>query len=625
MDFILTLPLFGMNQDDKFMNKFALIDYGIVGVYLISMILIGFLTSRLSKDDKDFFKGGSKIPWGMASLSLFISGFSAYMFVAASGQAYKNGISCLVLFTSNVYGFIIVTFFLIHRWRRTRITSPMEYIQMRYGNPTRIFLTILQIPLSLLALGNMLYVLCIFISSALGLTGQYHILGFTLTGLQLSIVVTGCIVVSYTTMGGIWAVVITDTVQFIIVMVITIVIIPLSLNALSQGGGLIETIRAYIQNPPKPDYFHLVKPTQPLSFSLAWMALTSFGVLGGFDMVQRANCVADERAAKKVTGLATFLFLIAPVLWVAPVIIMRPLLPDMREVWPQLKNPDEGTFVAISLMLLPNGMLGLIVSAILAASMSTISTVFNIMSAIFTRDLYRPLIAPQAHPDQLMRVGRIATLVFGVIAIGLGFVLSRLQDAFTTTFTIYSHISIAFAFPMIMGILIRRIPWWTAIASITVCFTTTLSLEMFSPRLCATYGGIFAHVSSHLFQYKIFAAIIMSGLTFFIASRFYREDGFNEDEATSLFRLIKKPIRDDETDGVFIPNLKTYRIVGGALALLGVSLVGLYILPSVKDPKGINLITGIIFLTIFGVIQWLTSPRYSPSRLVRQQLMDSEK
>jgi hypothetical protein len=80
------------------MNSFNFIDYTIVGIYMLSMLVIGFLVSRISKGDADYFKGGNRIPWVMSAMSLFIGSFTAYMFVGASGQAFNAGPACLLLF-----------------------------------------------------------------------------------------------------------------------------------------------------------------------------------------------------------------------------------------------------------------------------------------------------------------------------------------------------------------------------------------------------------------------------------------------------------------------------------------------------------------------------------------------
>jgi len=602
------------------MKNMLLIDYVIVIVYMISMALIGLFVSRFNKSDSDYFKGGNKVPWIMSGLSFFIGGFSAYMFVAASAQAYKTGLACLLLYSSVACGSIFSTIFLVHRWRRARVTSPMEYVGMRYGNTTRNLFNLVQIPAFSLMLGSWLYVLCIFVSSALGITGEYLIFGITFTGLQLCMIVTGIIIVFYTTVGGLWAVVVTDTVQFAIVMIVAIVVLPLSLKALAGTGGVLTGFKHFISNPPTADYFKLIKPSQTLSFTLAFATVNSISLAGHLASIQRSSCVPDEKSARKVGILSSILLVLSPILWVAPVFIMRPLLPDLTELWPDLKNPYDGTYVTIARMLLPNGMIGLTVAAIFAATMSTMSTMYNILSAIFTENVYKPLFGKKSSAKTMVWTGRLSTLFFGVLSIVLGFLLSNFHDAFNTTLTIASHFGIIFAFPIIVGALFKRIPWWTVMVSVPVCLTGTLMLEFLVPAPdTAGLDGLVKHMAEHLTQYKIFGAVGINALVFFVCSLLYNAKDPKNQKAGKFFELIKKPISEDENAELIIPNLNTYRIVGWTMALFGVCLSVIRITGLSEDPRNINLIVAAFFMLVFVVIQWLTSAKYSPIKLVREQ------
>ncbi|MBN1900894.1 hypothetical protein JW926_06155 [Candidatus Sumerlaeota bacterium] len=602
------------------MNTFNIIDYAVVGIYMLSMVAIGFLVNRLNKGDEDYFKGGNKIPWAMSAMSLFIGSFSAYMFVGASGQAFNAGPACLLLFTSPFWGCILVYFFFAHRWRRTRITSPMEFIQMRYGNGLRYFLSFLGIPLTFLSIGKLLFVLSIFLSSALGLTGEYKILCFSLNGLELCIIATGIIIVLYTTAGGLWAVILTDSVQFIIVMIMSLLVAPLSFIALGKGG-LIKGIAHFAANPPTPDYFHLIKPSQTLSFTLAWICLFLLSFPGGGAVAQRLYSVPNEKDARKTTVLTAIFYVIAPAIWVFPIFVMRPLLTNMKELWPQLNNPNEATYVTITLMLLPNGMIGLMVSAILAATMSTVSTLYNIFSSIFIRDIYKPLFAPRSDSKDLMHVGKIVTLLCGIITIWVGIILANYgkADAFTVTFTLVSHLSLVFALPVVAGILFQRIPWWTPFVSIPICLCYTLSLEVVGKAAANHPTDFLLYIKEHLYQFKVFGAALVNAVIFLIASFFYDETDPRNQKAEELFRLMKKPVREDENAALYVPNLKTYRIVGWILAFYGSCMILLNISGIAEDPRKINLIAGLIFMGLFGMIEWFTNPGYSPFQIVRKQ------
>lgn len=608
------------------MKEMVWIDFVIVGIYMLSMIIIGIIAGRMNKSEDDYFKGGSKVPWVMSSLSFFIGSFSAYMFVAASSLAYKTGFSCLLLFTSGAWACFFAMFFLVKYFRRSRIMSPMELIVMRYGETTRTFFTIIRVPAYVLIIANCLYVLCIFVSSALGLTGTYRVLGMDFNGLQLCLAVTGLIAVVYTTIGGLWAVIITSTVQFAIVMVVTIVILPFCFIELSPDSSILNGISTFVSNPPTEDYFHLITPSQTFFFSACYIALVLITYAGEFSLIQRSVCVVDEKAAKKSMALSAILSLFAPVLWIAPVFVMRSKLPDMANLWPTLINPQDGTYVTISRMILPNGMIGLTVAAIFAATMSTASTFYNILAAIFTQDIYKSHIYKQATNKHLLLVGKLATFGFGMLSIVVAFLLSTFKDAFETSLLIFSHFGIVLACPVAISVMIRRIPKWTALLAMPMCLLSTLFVEFVIPKLAdGSTSSILQHVASHAFEYKVIAAILANTLAIGIASIFYQYDSEKEKDVDRLFALLNTPVRDSSDKKLYIPNLASYRLVGWTLLIFGICLVPLTFIPGITDERHINLVAAGLMIASFIAIQWLTSPKFSPITLVRLQQKDADR
>ena len=586
-------------------------DYVIIGVYFLVMILCGFLLTRLNKDDKDYFKASGKIPWPMASLSIFIGAFSAYMFVAASGQVYKCGVPAFIIYCSTALGYVFAALCFVKKFRRSRITSPMEYIEMRFGHVTKQVVTYLQIPVLLLGIGNLLYVLCIFISSALGFKEHIMILGHAFSGLHAAMIFTGLVIVIYTAVGGLWAVIVTDTVQFIIVMVASVLLTIFGIIAFKGNGSFVANFQHFLANPPVEGYFHVSNSLQPLSFTFAWMTLMTFVCAGSLPLIQRCACVPDEKAAQKCCWLAVVFFLAAPIVWLFPVFILRSQLPDMTALWPHLKNPMEASYVTIALQLLPNGMIGLVISAILAASISSMAACVNIVSVIFTNDIYHKVINPQADHRRLMMVGKLASAGVGILAVLTGMLLSGFSDAFRTTFTIASHTGLAMALPIAFGFLFRRIPWWCGIATMISCFITTLSIEFAVPMLNIEF------LQAHLFECKIFGAVGVSLLVFWISRFFYRPDHIT-DGAKELFRRIDTPVSEDSDYEVDIPNLTAYRVVAIALIFFAVPLLAYNLFHVVEDSRHANTYAGMIFLSLSALILWLTDRRISPFKVIRE-------
>ena len=113
------------------------IDYIIIAVYMLLMLAIGIYFMRFNKGASDYFKGGNRIPWLVAGISSFMSGFSAFTFTGAAGIAYREGVAAIALYIGNACTFLLGYWIFGVRWRRSRITTTMEYLSERFDQQTR--------------------------------------------------------------------------------------------------------------------------------------------------------------------------------------------------------------------------------------------------------------------------------------------------------------------------------------------------------------------------------------------------------------------------------------------------------------------------------------------------------
>ena len=113
------------------------LDFYIIAIYMLAMVIIGFIFMRFNKGASDYFKGGNRIPWLVAGLSCFMSSFSAWTFTGAAGVAYHDGIVVVFLYLGNAVTFLLGYFVFAQRWRRTRITTTMAYLVERFDESTR--------------------------------------------------------------------------------------------------------------------------------------------------------------------------------------------------------------------------------------------------------------------------------------------------------------------------------------------------------------------------------------------------------------------------------------------------------------------------------------------------------
>ncbi len=107
--------------DLSLFNTANLIDYGLIGLYFAIIIWVGIYAAGKNKSTEDFFKGGGKVPWLVAGLSNWVSGFSAFMFVAAAGFTYVYGVGTILIFTSAFWAYLVGYWFFAARWRRARM------------------------------------------------------------------------------------------------------------------------------------------------------------------------------------------------------------------------------------------------------------------------------------------------------------------------------------------------------------------------------------------------------------------------------------------------------------------------------------------------------------------------
>jgi SSS family solute:Na+ symporter len=425
------------------------IDYAVIGLYALLMVLVGFYVMRFNRSAAEYFRGGSRVPWLVAGLSCFMSGFSAWTFTGAAGVAYRAGFAATGLYIGNALSFLLGYFVFAARWRRSRITTVMEYLSARFNSATHQTFSWTTIIFQLFTSASMLYGLSLFVSSACGFPVTWTILG------------AGAIIIFYCVLGGLWAVVVTDFLQASILMPFCLVLVITSLARVGGIGGLVHAL------PPEMKTLHV-------SGEFGWIYLVSWTIMVSFGyntsaMAQRYFSVDTERSAKKVALLCCGLFFVGAFLWFIPPMAMRVLYPDLHTVWPALANPSEGAYAVASLTLLPHGLIGVMLAAMFSSTMANLSAQFNVKSAILTKDLYQALLRQDAGDRELLVVGWISTFLVGAATTIIAAVMAASgQSVFHVMLTFNTLISLAYGPPALLGLAVRRTPPWSGLASFTV-------------------------------------------------------------------------------------------------------------------------------------------------------------
>ncbi len=587
------------------------LDFTVLGLYMLAVLGVGFYVARFNKGTADYFKGGGSIPWRLSMLSLFISGFSAFMFVGAAGIAYGNGGGALLLFSMALPAYLIGAWVFGPRWRRTRLDTPLQFLTRRYSQSTTYFYTLLAVVPNTLVLGIMIYTLCIFISTAMGISETIYSLGpITCSGFQLTMLVTGLVIVAYTTLGGLWAVMVTDAVQFIIVLLITLIMTPLAYSHLG-GGNPFEGITRLFSEAPE-GYFGINLDGKPLLFWPTWFIYIVFGYNVNWHIAQRYYSVADERDTKKMAYWAGGLSMIMPMLWIIPILVTPILFPNIGELWPNLAKPEEASFVTLALAILPHGMLGLLTAAIFAATMSSTDTTFNWLGAVLTKDVFVPISEKvrnhtPTEKNQLW-VGKFVVASLGVIAIWIAFNIQKYGGAFDVYMKAESLYKITLFVPVFLGILFTRTPWWSAIASVGVGVASVLGIGVAaaiqSGKSVTVMNILFSDMNASWFgfdltRYELNALVGLFTCTIvFVGSAFLnRREGSFKDRVESFEQDLKTPAHADEDHKVGPEGLKAYQIMGILSIGLGAVLLVLTI-PTFTDGGWLNGIVGALAVGI---------------------------
>ncbi len=433
------------------MKSLSAFDVAIVFVYFAIILGIAVYFFRVNRGGKVFFTGGSMIPAWMSGMSLYMLNFSAWIFTGAAGFAYSTGWFTILYFCVSPIAYFVGSSMTASKWRRTRSISPVEYTNTRYNMSTRQFTGWVISMNYILSGGVQLASTCKLFAPQLG---------FDLVFIVLLI---GSIVMIHNLLGGLWGDMAMDVVSGIVLIGITTIVMILSLDLVGGLGNLTERL-------PALTFTHTYNGVH---YSEHWLIsillITTIGIASG--AAPKFYSVRDEKEAKRVGKYAAAFALSIPFVFGIPPLVARVIWPDLSAIdffkpFADI-NPQDLVFVGLVMKLLPHGLIGVFIAAMLAATMTTLSGVYNMISAVLARDVYQGLFRPDLTDRQLLKVGRVMALCMGLTVMGLAmiFVTSKfgifnLMQAFFTLF------NIPITVPMAFGLIFRRVPKWSAIAAI---------------------------------------------------------------------------------------------------------------------------------------------------------------
>jgi SSS family solute:Na+ symporter len=434
----------------------APIDLVIITVYFLIVFGIGFYFSRKERTSEDYFLAGRNIGWFAIGASLFVSNISTEHFIGLAGSGAAVGLApghyeWLASLILLLLGWVFVPFYL-----RSNVFTMPEFLERRFNRNCATYLASISIIAYIFTkISVHLYAAAIVLERVVGWS--------PLTAAVILVIATGI----YTVAGGLAAVIYTDLVQTLILLAGALALTFIGLDKVGGFAGLRGAV--------PPEYFHMMKPMSDPAFP--WTGIF-FGapILGIWYwctdqvIVQRVLSARDEGHAKAGTIFAGYLKVLPVFVLVLPGLIAYALYPQMFTLVDGKVTNGDIAYPMLIVNLLPVGLVGLMIAALLAALMGAMSSVFNSASTMITLDFYKKF-QPNANEAQLVLFGRVATGVMVLLGLlWVPFIQSMNNQLWLYLQSVQAYISPPIAVCFIFGILWPRLNGQGAITSLLVGF-----------------------------------------------------------------------------------------------------------------------------------------------------------
>lgn len=404
------------------------LDYGIIGVYLLTMLVIGWRCSRKNASSDEYFMARSEMPGWATGFSLMATMISSMSFLATPGFAFKENWRYIPTNFLFLVAAIMGIYIFMPIFRRSGISSGYEYLERRFGSWARVYTAVGYVLMQSARLGLVTYTVSLPLQILTGLP------------LPLLIVLVGVVVAAYTIAGGLRAVIWTDMVQGIGLMIGALICVPIVLKGIPGGVGELFSVAHQDGKLSLGDFdFTIAKITfwvmiLPAIFNQLWCVEQA--------TIQRYVAPKTEREAKKAIWLG--------VLMVIPIWGYFSVLGTGLYVFYKL-NPDPqiGNMVAeqvlpyFILTKIPAGLAGVVIIGLLAAAQSSLSSSISASASIVTTDFYRRFFVKDRDELHYLTASRWVSAVFGVVMIGLALLIyyirtMTIQDLNTLIQSIFS-------------------------------------------------------------------------------------------------------------------------------------------------------------------------------------------
>lgn len=410
------------------------IDVIIIVTYFLVILLVGYIGSKKAKTSDDYIVAGRRLGFFMyvGCMSAVILGGAST--IGTSQLGYEYGISGIWLVVMLGLGVISIGLFLVNKIFGLKVLTISELLKHRYNSQTGL----------ISAFVAAVYALLVSATQVIAMGTILHVLlGWSQT---VSMIIVGSIVLIYTILGGMWAVSMTDIIQFIVMTIgIIFLMLPISLHAAGGITHLKETLPA--------SYFNLT--SIGIDTIIQYLFLFCLGIIVGQDIWQRVFTAKTKRVAQYgniFAGIYSFIYAISIALIGTSAFV----------VLPHLTN-SQNSFAAMALSILPNGVLGIVLASVVSALMSTASGTILASSTLVSNDIIPYYKKDKFSEKGFLRLSRMITTIIGLLSI---IIAVWLQNVLVALDVAYAVLSGSLFFPIILGFFWKRATAKAALFSI---------------------------------------------------------------------------------------------------------------------------------------------------------------
>lgn len=432
------------------------LDWVVIGLYFFVLLLLAlWIFFQKNKNTEDYFLAGRNVGWFVIGASIFASNIGSEHIVGLAGTGFETG-TPMAHYELHSWIVLLLGWLFLPFYFRSGVYTMPEFLEKRFDSKSRWFLSLFSlIAYVLTKVSVTIYAGGIVVSELIGVPFWYGSIGVVIfTGL-------------YTIIGGMKAVIYTESMQAIVLILGSLIITVLGLEEI---GGWNELKSTVIEN--SPNHFNMWRPSNDPDFP--WTGLLFGGTIVGLwywctdqYIVQRTLAANNIKIGRRGVIFGAYLKLLPIFIFLIPGIIAFAL--SIKD--PNLFSIDksDNAFPMLVKTLLPAGLKGLVAGGLMAALMSSLASVFNSCSTIFTIDIYKKL-KPKESEANLLRVGKLATTIIVILGIlwipimqkiGGGVMYQYLQN-------VQSYIAPPVAAVFLLGIIWKRVNSKAAISTLIV-------------------------------------------------------------------------------------------------------------------------------------------------------------